>query len=231
MRSGILVPRGGRIRNQEPQIIDIRALAEDLIRRAAAAPRTIVGIAGIPGAGKSTLGRDLLDAIETIDPGVPVLVPMDGFHLTSERLERLGLRDRKGAPHTFDADGYVELLRKARDPRITLRFPVYDRQLHEPVFDDAEAHVITPAARIVLTEGNYLLLDTEPWSRLADVLDASWLLDTPVDKARGWTIERHVRGGRDRADAEAHYERSDALNVRLVLDRMRLPDLRLKWNE
>ena len=215
----------------------VAELANRLRRRSDVSGRVIVGIAGIPAAGKSTLGRLLLEAINQDAPGAGagagagVLVPMDGYHLTNRHLDGLGLRNRKGAPATFDARGYCRLLEQARDPAKVLRFPIYDRQLHEPVFDDRVDHTITPAVRVVITEGNYLLLDQEPWPSLARVLDECWYLDTPMQWARQWMVDRHVRGGRGRDDAQAHYEISDALNAKLVLQHMRKPDLTLCWPE
>ena len=217
---------------RDRRVIDdafVAELAAHLRRWGDASKRVIVGIAGIPGSGKSTLGRLLLKAINRDSSGIAVLVPMDGFHLTTQRLEELGLRDHKGAPATFDAEGYCRLLEQARDPTGTVRFPIYDRQVHERVFDDRDDHAISSAVRVIITEGNYLLLDFEPWSALARVLDECWLLDTPIEQARHWTIRRHIRGGRSRDDAETHYERSDALNAKLVRRQMREPDLTLCW--
>lgn len=199
--------------------------------RRAAPRRYIAGIAGIPGAGKSTLARRLLDALNAAEPGAAALVPMDGFHLPNRELDARGLRDRKGSPPTFDAEAYATLLARAREPGSVLAFPVYDRTMHEPVWRDDARQRIGPSVRIVLTEGNYLLLPSPPWSRLKDVLDECWLLETPMEVARASIIERHRRGGRSADDARAHYERNDLPNTTLILNEMREPDLRLCWPE
>ncbi len=204
-------------------------LAARLVRCAAADPhrRYIVGMAGIGASGKSTLAHRLHDAVESLRPGMARVVPMDGFHLTNAQLDALGLRDRKGSPATFDARGYVALIHALGDASRVVTFPVYDRALHEPVVRQTPEQTIGPATRLVITEGNYLLLDEHPWSGLEHLLDECWWVDTPPELARRWMIDRHVRGGRDEIAAVAHYERSDQLNVRQILARRRDPDLTL----
>lgn len=200
-------------------------------RRASTAGRYLVGIAGIGGAGKSTLATKLLAAVEQVAPGLSRLVPMDGFHLPNATLDAREWRQRKGEPETFDAPAYIDLLRRLRSPHRgpAMRFPIYDRALHESVMRDDPACAIDASIELVITEGNYLLLDQPPWSQLADVLDECWLLDTPLDAARQWIVDRHVRGGRSEVDAVAHYERTDLANARLVLNSMREPSRRAAW--
>lgn len=199
------------------------------LAEAAASRRAVVGLAGIPGSGKSTLASRLVAAADLQSRGAVTLVPMDGFHHTNARLEAMGLRSRKGAPQTFDARGYIDLLTAARDPAFVGAFPIYDRDLHEPVWRDQPGQRIEPACRLILTEGNYLLLEDSPWNELAPVLDEAWLLDTPVERSHAWLIDRYVRGGRTRENAQAHYERSDTLNIRQIREGSRRPDLRLSW--
>jgi pantothenate kinase len=210
-------------------------LHDDLVHRLLAKAkratnaRYVLGIAGIPGSGKSTLAGQLVARLnEHGCDGGAALVPMDGFHLTNARLDQLDLRQRKGAPETFDVHRYVELLSMARrEPAASMYFPVYDRSLHEPVLRETDSQRIDADTRIILTEGNYLLLDIDPWRRLADVLDECWLLDTSIEQARSWIIARHVRGGRPAEHAQAHYEAVDLPNSRLILRHMRSPDLRI----
>jgi pantothenate kinase len=209
----------------------VMQLAARLVRCAAADPkrRYLVGIAGIGASGKSTLAGRVCEAVERLRPGIVRLVPMDGFHLTNAQLDAVGLRDRKGSPATFDAEGYLHLLEASRSATKQLTFPVYDRTVHEPVVRDTSTQTLGPTTRLVVTEGNYLLLDEQPWSRLEHVLDECWWLDTPPDVARQWMIERHIRGGRDESAAVSHYERSDRLNVAHVLSHRREPDITLRW--
>ena len=191
----------------------------------AAGRRFILGIAGIPGSGKSTFASKLAVAAEGLAPGATRVMPMDGFHLSNQRLDELGLRLAKGSPATFDVAGYLDLLRRAKhvsDEKIQV--PIYDRALHEPVLPRDEAHAITPMTQLIITEGNYLLLDEDPWRGLADVLFECWGLNTPVEQARQWIIARHVRGGREIDDAMQHYGRTDLPNTKLILAKRRTPD-------
>ncbi len=141
----------------------------DLLARAQAladvGSRRILGIAGAPGAGKSTVARRLVDALD----GAAVLVGMDGYHLAQSELQRLGRAERKGAPDTFDPAGYVALLRRLRTPNSgTVYAPEFRRAIEEPI---AGAVPVQPGVPLVLTEGNYLLLDTPPWSAVRGLLD------------------------------------------------------------
>nr|WP_107092003.1 MULTISPECIES: nucleoside/nucleotide kinase family protein [unclassified Streptomyces] len=181
-----------------------RALAETGERR-------ILGLAGPPGAGKSTLAARLVDRLD----GLAVLVPMDGFHLARAELERLGRADRKGAPDTFDAAGYTALLTRLRapEPGTTVYAPAFDRSLEEPV---AGAVPVDPAVPLVVTEGNYLLHDEGAWAGVLPLLDEAWYLDLPDRHRVPRLIERHVRFGKDRARAEHWVRTSDEPNARLI---------------
>ncbi|MFJ2149605.1 nucleoside/nucleotide kinase family protein [Streptomyces microflavus] len=188
--------------------------ATDRARRLAeTGQRRVLGIAGPPGAGKSTLAERVTEALE----GRAVLVPMDGFHLAGAELERLGRADRKGAPDTFDAPGYAALLRRLRDPDPDPDHPVYapafDRALEEPV---AGALAVTPDVPLVITEGNYLLLDEGPWAPVRGLLDEVWFLELDPEVRVRRLVERHVRYGKPPAVARAWVERSDEANARLV---------------
>lgn len=173
--------------------------------------RRVLGIAGPPGAGKSTLAERLTEALE----GRAVLVPMDGFHLAGAELERLGRADRKGAPDTFDAPGYAALLRRLRDPDPDhpVYAPAFDRALEEPV---AGALAVIPDVPLVITEGNYLLLDEGPWAPVRGLLDEVWFLELDPEVRVRRLVERHVRYGKPPAYARAWVERSDEANARLV---------------
>lgn len=183
--------------------------------------RWMVGIAGIPGSGKSTLASQLAERL----PGIAAVVPLDGFHYSNHRLAALGLRAVKGSPPTFDFDAFFETLRSLRSGDRPIQVPLYDRATHEPV----PGPIIDPSVRIIITEGNYLLLDQEPWISLSDVLDECWFVDTALDQARLWIINRHVAGGRDFKDAEEHYERNDLPNARLVLNHRRQAAKTIEW--
>ncbi|MFF0220452.1 nucleoside/nucleotide kinase family protein [Streptomyces vinaceus] len=178
---------------------------------AATGTRRILGIAGPPGAGKSTLAARLARAL---GPERAVVVPMDGFHLAQAELERLGRADRKGAPDTFDAAGYAALLARLRSPAPAVVYaPAFDRSLEEPV---AGSIPVGPAVRLVITEGNYLLYEEGQWAGLRALLDEVWFL-APDDTLRvRRLVERHVRHGKAPARAEEWVARSDEANARLI---------------
>jgi pantothenate kinase len=184
---------------------------DELVARAAALAadrRAVLGVAGAPGAGKSSLAGALAAAI----PG-SVVVPMDGFHLPTAALEARGLVAERGTPRTFDIAGYVALLRELRAGRPAVA-PGFDRSIEEPV----PSVISVPAsARLVITEGNYLLLDTPPWSTVRGLLDEVWFVQAPEQVRLRRLVARHVEFGRTPADArERATSGSDAANARLV---------------
>lgn len=186
----------------------------DLLARAQAladvGSRRILGIAGAPGAGKSTVARRLVDALD----GAAVLVGMDGYHLAQSELQRLGRAERKGAPDTFDPAGYVALLRRLRTPNSgTVYAPEFRRAIEEPI---AGAVPVQPGVPLVLTEGNYLLLDTPPWSAVRGLLDEVWFLAPDERTRRRWLIARHRRYGRTEEQAAERTTGSDEHNGRLI---------------
>lgn len=173
--------------------------------------RRVLGIAGPPGAGKSTLAAQVATAFAD----VCVVVPMDGFHLAQTELERIGRADRKGAPDTFDADGYVALLRRLREPRPgrVVYAPEYRRDLRNGV---AGAVGVPADVPLVVTEGNYLLLDDHGFGPVADLLDESWFV-APDDEVRlARLVARHERFGKPPEAARAWSHGPDEANARLV---------------
>ncbi|MFE9822875.1 nucleoside/nucleotide kinase family protein [Streptomyces sp. NPDC005791] len=190
---------------------DLAALTDRARRLSAAGGRRILGIAGAPGAGKSTLAARVVEGLE----GRAVLVPMDGFHLAGAELERLGRADRKGAPDTFDAAGYAALLRRLRHPEgpDPVYAPAFDRALEEPV---AGSVCVPPDIPLVVTEGNYLLLDEGSWAPVRGLLDEVWFLDTDPALRVSRLVDRHVLFGKPRPYAERWVAGSDEPNARLV---------------
>ncbi|MEU0192350.1 nucleoside/nucleotide kinase family protein [Streptomyces afghaniensis] len=200
---------------------------DDLVRRARTLPqggrRALLGIAGSPGAGKSTLAERLVRELNgSGDPWV-AHVPMDGFHLADAELERLGRRDRKGAPDTFDAAGYAALLRRLREEtRDIVYAPGFERVLEQPV---AGAIPVPPAARLVVTEGNYLLLETGAWARVRPALDEVWFCELPEPERLRRLVARHEEFGKGHQEAVAWVLRSDQRNAELVATTRERADL------
>jgi len=177
----------------------------------AAKPRVLLGLVGAPGSGKSTLAEALLN----IFADLAQIVPMDGYHLANVQLARLGRAGRKGAPDTFDSAGYVALLRRLRTQAAdeTVYAPEFRREIEEPV---AGAIAVLPETRLVITEGNYLLLDDGPWGQVAPLLDEAWYVDVDDTLRTARLTARHERFGRSRDEALAWVAGTDEPNARLI---------------
>lgn len=182
--------------------------------------RALLGLTGPPGSGKTTLAEQL---IQTLAPAAapPLIpqhwiahVPMDGFHLADRELTRLNRRDRKGSPDTFDAAGYAALLRRLREDNADVVYaPSFERTLEQPI---AGAIPIPPSARLIITEGNYLLCDDHGWHQVRPQLDEVWYIDLdPAERIRR-LIARHVRFGKDPAAATAWATGIDERNAVLI---------------
>lgn len=181
-------------------------------RLLAGGQRRLLGLVGAPGSGKSTLARALLDALPT---GRAQVVPMDGFHLANAELRRLGRADRKGAPDTFDSAGYVALLQRLREqgnrPGSEIVYaPEFRREIEEPI---AGAIAVLPQTQLVITEGNYLLLDEGAWAGAAPLLDEVWYVDVDDDLRRERLVRRHEQFGRSRDAALAWVAHTDEPNA------------------
>ena len=177
--------------------------------------RALLGITGAPGSGKSTLTEALLSHLSAAMGADAVgHLPMDGFHLADVQLDRLGRRNRKGAPDTFDVDGYVAALRRLQDePERTLFAPGFERDLEQPI---AAAIAIPPSAHLVVTEGNYLLLPHDGWERVRPVLTEVWHVEVDDDVRRERLVRRHEQFGKSAEAARAWVDQVDEPNARLI---------------
>ncbi|WP_406198655.1 nucleoside/nucleotide kinase family protein [Kitasatospora sp. NBC_01560] len=194
---------------------DLVALALGLLRGPGSSTRTILGLAGPPGAGKSTLARYLVTEVERCEgPGTAAYLPLDGFHLSGAQLDRLGLEHRKGAPATFDAHGYVALLQRVLADRFQdIYVPDFDRELDEPV---AARHVVAPHTRLVVTEGNYLAATEHPWPDARRLLRELWYVETEDAVREQRLLVRHRAGGRDERAARHRVTSNDHPNGEYV---------------
>lgn len=177
--------------------------------------RIVVGIAGAPGSGKSTLAERVVAAINSRDgDGTAALLPMDGFHLDNADLDARGLRSVKGAPQTFDAAGFVALVRRVRSEPGDLRYPLFDRAQDCTL---PGAGQLAAATSVVVCEGNYLLLRTGPWADLAPLFDVTVMLSVPMPVLRDRLVTRWLDHGLPRPAATARAEGNDIPNARTVI--------------
>ncbi len=186
--------------------------------------RAVLGVVGCPGSGKSTFVDLLITALtDRLDGTRDAVahVPMDGFHLADRALDRLGLRHRKGAPETFDAAGYAALLRRVRTETATVYAPAFERDLEQPL---AGAIAVPPEARLVVTEGNYLLLDG-PWAEVRGLLSEVWFVQVDEQTRVRRLVARHEQFGKSHDGAVAWVRTVDQPNADLVAPTAALADL------
>ena len=208
--------------NESTGPAESRRFDESLVRRALdlmVRGRTVLGICGPPGAGKSTLAAEIAASIGDS----AVVVPMDGFHLHDAELARLGLSGRKGAPETFDVEGYTALLARLRDPRGTTAYaPEFDRSRELSV---AGAIAVRPEHHLVITEGNYLLYDGLGWAGVRPLLDEVWFVEGDQETRIERLVARHVAHGKPIELARRWTLSSDEANADLVTGTRDLADL------
>jgi pantothenate kinase len=195
----------------------VRELLED-------GQRKLLGLVGPPGAGKSTLALALQHAFADVSQ----VVPMDGYHFANVELRRLGRTERKGAPDTFDSAGYAAMLRRLRQQRSDeiVYAPEFRREIEEPV---AGAIPVFPQTRLVITEGNYLLLDNGHWANVAALLDEVWYVDVDDSLRTNRLTQRHEQFGRSRQDAMEWVSDTDEPNARLIATTRPSADLVFRW--
>lgn len=215
-----------------PTPITAEALAERLIAEQGS-ERRLIAIAGAPGSGKSTIAETLLERIEARLPGMAAILPMDGYHYDDMVLEARGERARKGAPFTFDTGGLRTMLSRLHaEAEQTIAVPVFDRKIE---IARAGARLIGPEARLILVEGNYLLLDDDDWPGLAPFFDLTVFLDVPGEVLRERLRRRWEGFGLAPDIMRRQMEGNDFLNIDTVLTGSRPADLIIRnvgaWGE
>ena len=172
--------------------------------------RTLIGIVGKPGAGKSTV----VEAIkERFDQALVSIIPMDGYHLSDEELIAQGKRDRKGAPDTFDSNAFVELLRRVKSEDGEITFPIFHRELEASIPDEG---TVPLTAKVIITEGNYLLSQEHGFENVRKLLDKVYYIDINDEKRLERLIARHMRYGKTPDAAQDWAMGSDEANARYI---------------
>ena len=177
--------------------------------------RTVLGIAGGPGVGKSTLAAQLVAALNAAEPGIAAYVPMDGFHMKHAKLEGLGTAADKGMPHTFEGAAFADFLATLKAATGPMNGPGYSRKIEDVVED---AFTVPATTRLLVAEGNYLLLSSSPWWPVRPLLDRAVFIEVPREMVRARLMKRHAEEGLFTAERNrAHIERVDLVNYDTVM--------------
>jgi pantothenate kinase len=200
---------------------DLTWLAADLKARAGDKQRMMIAV---PGSGKSTLAAEVVAQLKAAGESA-VVVPMDGYHFDDIVLNVRGHRNRKGAPHTFDAAGFEAVLKRIRAGEPAIAIPVFDRSLE---LSRAAADIVEADTRFIVIEGNYLLLDQMPWSNLRPLFDVTVFLDVPMDVIKQRLFDRIKHHGHDEAFARHWITSNDIPNVETVINTSSAADITFK---
>jgi len=197
---------GAALSRLVPHILDLASKAHGR--------RIAIGLAGGPGTGKSTLAAELVTTLDTTHPGIAALVPMDGFHMKHAKLETMGQVDYKGAPHTFEGADFVSFLHHLKHATEAVSGPGYSRKIEDTVDN---AFTVQPEAKILIVEGNYLLLTEGPWAGVKPLLDYAVFINVERELVKARLLKRHGEEGLFTEERNrAHVERNDLPNYDLV---------------
>jgi len=192
----------------------LKDLVERIVSSTAHTDRFILGLTGPPASGKSTLAHQLVDSLNMDGNDRAIVLPMDGYHLSNERLQELGILSLKGIPQSFDALTFVKLLESVKsDPKKIHYAPEFRREIEASIEDAIE---IKAHHEIIVVEGNYLLWEKEPWNNLPEYLDEVWYLSLNESTRLDRLLKRHVANGRTEVEAREKIASTDDPNARLI---------------
>lgn len=191
--------------------MNIKDLVQQIQNIAEGKHRTLIGIAGPPASGKSTLAKQISQQIDH-----SILVPMDGFHLDNSVLDKMGTLDRKGAPFTFDADGFISMVKEIKTGSCCVNVPEFDRELDRVVYKGLR---VNETHNVIIVEGNYLFLDEAPWQQMHPLFDFSVLLSPDLTITKTRLIQRWLEHGYSLQDAKVKAQQNDLPNAELILSK------------
>jgi pantothenate kinase len=201
--------------SEEANLQDLVAFLCGIVAGLSQGQRYMLGVTGCPGAGKSTVSEWLVNGVNEKLPHSPAMVvPMDGFHFSNEQLKEMKLLEFKGIPDSFDATGFVDLLRRLRTiTNKNVYCPLFDRSIEASIED---AIVIEPKSKLCIVEGNYLLVQKKPWDECRSYFDQVWFIDVTFDTIMPRLLTRHIQGGRTQEGAKAKIDGTDLPNANLI---------------
>ena len=174
-------------------------------------PRTIIGIVGKPGAGKSTVVSEIQNRFSADEVAI---IPMDGYHLSNEELIELGRRNRKGAPDTFDVVGFISLITKVKNEIAKDHtFPIFHREIEASRADEG---LVPRNIKVIIIEGNYLFSEEYNWNKVFPLLDQSWFIEIDDEVRMQRLIARHIKYGKLPQEAEDWSRGSDEANAKFI---------------
>jgi len=204
--------------------LNTKYLIKKIISLSSTKKRVLIAISGPPGAGKSTLAEAVCHQLNNSGLSAKI-IPMDGFHLDNTKLDEIGLRDKKGAPDTFDAEGFVNLVKKLKDNERSVSIPHFNRETDNVAPNQDQ---VTTEDHILIIEGNYLLLKTEPWSQLKNYFDLTVSINPGIETLRQRLVQRWLDNGHTQEQAEQRALSNDIPNAQTVLNNSSAPDISLR---